>query len=67
MEILTKNQLGRFFWDTVYNIIGFLGELLCFWLRSSSILHVKLILSGAAPELLRKSGAKGVSTEGKFG
>ena len=50
-----------------YNIIGFLGELLCFWLRSSFILHVKLMVGGAAPELLHKSGAKGVSLEGKFG
>ena len=49
------------------NIIGFLGELLCFWLRSSFILHVKLMVGGAAPELLHKSGAKGVSLEGKFG
>ena len=47
--------------------IGFLGELLCFWLRSSFILHVKLMVGGAAPELLHKSGAKGVSLEGKFG
>ena len=45
----------------------FLGELLCFWLRSSFILHVKMTASRAAPELLRKSGAKGVSLEGKFG
>ena len=49
------------------NILGFLGELLCFWLRSSSILHVKFMVGRAALELLRKSGAKGVSLEGKFG
>ena len=48
-------------------ILGYLGEQLCFWLRSSSNLHVKLMISGATPELLRKSRAKGVSSEGKFG
>ena len=47
--------------------LGFLGEMLCFWLWSSFILHVKLMVSGAAPELLRKSRAKGLSLEDKFG
>ena len=37
-------------------VLGFLGEVLCFWLRGSSILHWWLA------ELLRKCRAKGVSS-----